>query len=73
MSQKQFEKNFKAYNKAHENQLNAAKYKMDRLMDGLAVVEDDKAPILLIDSPRSMLKELCKTQQVMVREYKFPL
>lgn len=50
-----------------------AKYQMDRLMDGLAVIETNKDPILLIDTPRSMMTELYDMQQVMVREYEFPL
>ncbi len=69
----QFKTNFDQYNRTHENKLNYAKYQIDRLMDGLAVIEADKDPVLLIDTPRSMMTELYDMQQVMVREYEFPM
>lgn len=73
MPYNQFKSNFDKYNETHEKKLDYAKYQMDRLMDGLAVIETNKDPILLIDTPRSMMTELYDMQQVMVREYEFPL
>lgn len=70
---KHFKENFDTYNSTHENQLDYAKYQRDRLMDGLAVIEANKDPDLLIDTPRSMMTELYDMQQVLVREYAFPV
>ena len=42
-------------------------------MDGLAVIREGDSPILLIDAPRSMMKDLYDMQQVFVREYEFPV
>lgn len=67
-----FKKNFDAYNDTHESKLDFDKYRLDRLMDGLAVIKENGAPVLLIDTPGSMMTELYDMQQVMVREYKFP-
>lgn len=69
----QFKSNFDKYNETHEKKLDFDKYQLDRLMDGLAVIEANKDPILLIDTPRSMMTEFYDMQQVMVREYEFPL
>lgn len=68
-----FKSNFDKYNETHEQKLDYDKYQRDRLMDGLAVITRDGAPILLIDSPRSMMTELFQMQQVMVRKYNFPV
>lgn len=73
MPYEQFEENFNKYSANHEKQLNFAKYKRDRLMDGLAVIGVDKEPVLLIDTKRSMMTELSDLQQIMVREYVFPV
>lgn len=81
-----FEKNFKAYSDTHKEELteeemsrgksDAAKlsfdkYKIDRLMDGLAVISDDPnvEPMLLIDAPRSMTTEIYDVCQLMCRKY----
>ncbi|MBQ9610567.1 MAG: HD domain-containing protein [Lachnospiraceae bacterium] len=66
-----FKKNFDKYSEKHERCLNYEMYKIDRLMDGLAVIFEDKEPILLIDSPRSMLSQFYDMQQIMVRKYVF--
>lgn len=73
MRYEQFKENFEAYNATHEKKLGFAKYQMDRLMDGLAVIGVDKNPVLLLDTPRSMMTELYDMQQIMVREYVFPV
>lgn len=81
-----FEKNFKAYSDTHKEELteeemsrgksDAAKlsfdkYKIDRLMDGLAVISNDPnvEPMLLIDAPRSMTTEIYDVCQLMCRKY----
>jgi len=68
-----FKKDFDAYNATHESKLDFSKYELDRLMDGLAVIREDQEPILLIDAPRSMMTALFDMQQIMVREYVFPV
>ena len=40
-------------------------------MDGLAVIDENEEPYLLIDAPRSMITELYDVQQVMLRKYSF--
>ena len=70
---KQFKESFDAYSDTHQKQLNYDRYRRDRLMDGLAVISQDAEPVLLIDTPRSMMTELYDMQQLMVREYEFPL
>lgn len=69
----QFEENFDKYNATHEKKLDFSKYQMDRLMDGLAVIGENGDPVLLIDTPRSMLTELYDMRQIMAREYVFPV
>lgn len=66
-----FKENFEKYNNTHDEKLNYNKYQLDRLMDGLAVIDDNKEPYLLIDAPRSMITELYDVQQVMLRRYGF--
>lgn len=45
-------------------------FEIDRLMDGLAVIpEDGSAPVLLVDTQQSLMKDLYDARQVMVREY----
>ena len=66
-----FKENFDRYNETHDKKLNFAKYQLDRLMDGLAVIASDGDPVLLIDTPRSMMNEMYSMQQVMLREYVF--
>lgn len=66
-----FKENFEKYNNTHDEKLNYNKYQLDRLMDGLAVIDDNKEPYLLIDAPRSMITELYDVQQVMLRRYCF--
>ncbi len=73
MRYEKFKENFEAYNATHEKKLVFAKYQIDRLMDGLAVIGVDKDPVLLLDTPRSMMTELYDMQQIMVREYVFPV
>lgn len=68
-----FQANFDAYNATHEKKLDYFKYQKDRLMDGLAVIRGTGEPVLLIDAPRSMMRGLYDMQQVMVREYVFPV
>lgn len=68
-----YQANFDAYNATHEKKLDYFKYQKDRLMDGLAVIRDTGEPVLLIDAPRSMMRGLYDMQQVMVREYVFPV
>lgn len=68
-----FKENFDKYNATHEKKLDYEKYQIDRLMDGLAVIGADGKLDLLIDTPRSMMTELYDMQQVMVREYAFPI
>lgn len=68
-----FQANFDAYNATHERKLDYFKYQKDRLMDGLAVIRGTGEPVLLIDAPRSMMRGLYDMQQVMVREYVFPV
>ena len=66
-----FKDNFEKYNNTHDEKLNYNKYQLDRLMDGLAVIDDNREPYLLIDAPRSMITELYDVQQVMLRRYSF--
>lgn len=83
---KTFEKNFKAYSDTHKEalteeelvagksgraKLSFDKYKIDRLMDGLAVISNDPnvEPMLLIDAPRSMTTEIYDVCQLMCRKY----
>ncbi|MDE7267219.1 MAG: hypothetical protein K2N89_07125, partial [Lachnospiraceae bacterium] len=73
MPYEEFKKNFDAYNETHESKLNFSKYELDRLMDGLAVIGDNGEVMLLIDAPRSILTALYDMQQIMVREYIFPI
>ena len=68
-----YQANFDAYNATHEKKLDYFKYQKDRLMDGLAVIRGTGEPVLLIDAPRSMMRGLYDMQQVMVREYVFPV
>lgn len=68
-----YQANFDAYNATHEKKLDYFKYQKDRLMDGLAVIRGTGKPVLLIDAPRSMMRGLYDMQQVMVREYVFPV
>lgn len=65
-----FKENFDKYNDTHNEKLNFNKYQLDRLMDGLAVI-DEGEPYLLIDASRSMLTEIYDVQQVMLRKYSF--
>lgn len=43
----------------------------DRLQDGVAVIEDGKEPYLLLDSDRSMLKQIYGIRYSILREYDF--
>ena len=45
-------------------------YKIDRLQAGIAVIEADKEPYLLVDSPRSMLRDIYGLKFVAIRKYK---
>lgn len=45
-------------------------YRVDRLLDGLSVIEDGEDPYLLIDSPRSMLRDIYKLKYCILRKYK---
>ncbi len=71
----QFEKNFELYNSTHMQKLDYEEYLLDRLLDGLAVISDDesKPPVLLIDAPGSMMREMYDIQQVMLRKYILPI
>lgn len=73
MPYEEFKKNFDAYNATHESKLDFSKYELDRLMDGLAVIGENGEVMLLIDAPRSILTSLYDMQQIMVREYIFPI
>ncbi len=73
MPYKDFKKNFDAYNATHERKLDFSKYELDRLMDGLAVIGENGETMLLIDAPRSIMTALYDMQQIMVREYIFPV
>ncbi|MTI80007.1 MAG: HD domain-containing protein [Firmicutes bacterium] len=44
-------------------------YLIGRLLNGLAIIEDDKEPYLLVDAPCSLVKDLYKNVQVFLREY----
>lgn len=68
----QFKKNFDLYNSTHQQKLNYDEFSRDRLMDGLAVIKDD-TPVLLIDAPGSMMREMYDIQQVMLRRYTLPI
>lgn len=68
----QFRKNFDLYNSTHKEKLNYDEFQLDRLMDGLVVIGDD-APVLLIDAPGSMMREMYDIQQLMLRKYHFPI
>lgn len=67
-----YKRNFELYNLTHKKDLNYDEFQMDRLMDGLAVIGDNEEPVLLIDAPGSMMREMYDTQQVMLRKYIFP-
>lgn len=70
----QFNKNFELYNSTHKEKLNYDEFLLDRLMDGLAVINDtDDEPILLIDAPGSIMREMYDVQQVMLRKYNLPI
>ena len=47
----------------------AGSYLLDRLQDGVAVIEDGKAPYLLIDSSRSMLHDVYNLRYCILRSY----
>lgn len=67
-----YKRNFELYNETHEKKLSYDEYQMDRLMDGLAVIRDNEEPVLLIDAPGSMMREMYDIQQVMLRKYLLP-
>ena len=46
-------------------------YYIDRLQDGAAVIEEGVEPYLLVDSPRSIMHNLCGTRYSILREYDF--
>lgn len=66
-----FKEYFEEYNKTHNEGQNFSKYQLDRLMDGLSVIDSKEEPMLLIDAPGSMLRGLYDVQQVMLRKYSF--
>ena len=43
----------------------------DRLQDGIAVIENEKEPYLLLDSKRSMLRKMYSIRYSILREYDF--
>lgn len=47
----------------------ADSYLLDRLQDGVAVIEEGKGPYLLIDSPRSMLHDVYNLRYCILRSY----
>ena len=56
----QFKKNFDLYNSTYQRKLNYNELSRDRLMDDLAVIKDD-TPVLLIDAPGSMMREISES------------
>lgn len=65
-----FKSDYEKNNKNHGQSVPFVQYEIDRLMDGLAVIKDDGTVSLLIDSPRSIMGEMYKVQQIILREYK---
>lgn len=68
-----FKEKFDEYNQKHSCDLNWEKYQLDRLMDGLVVINESGEPALLIDTPRSIMTDLYGLQQTMFRKYKYPI
>lgn len=66
-----FIKRFREYNSLHGDSLVEDEYLADRLMEGLAVIEERKEPYLLIDSNRSNIRTMYKTQYTLLRQYKY--
>lgn len=69
-----FENNYNIYlNKCAPDKhdtVDIESYKIDRLQEGIAVIEDDKEPYLLVDSKRSMLRDIYGLKFVAIRKYK---
>ena len=47
----------------------ADSYRLDRLQDGLVIIEDGKKPIMLIDSKRSMIHDIHTLRYCVLRKY----
>ncbi|MBQ4429504.1 MAG: HD domain-containing protein [Clostridia bacterium] len=57
---------------ANEDSTTKESRRLDRLLDGLVVIDKDKEPILLIDSEQSMLRDIYKLRYRVVRKYSIP-
>ena len=67
-SKTSFEKKLARSRKSNDAKL---LYRIDRLQEGAAVIEDRKDPYLLIDTKRSMLHKLQGVKYSILREYNF--
>ncbi|ADL53566.1 HD domain-containing protein [Clostridium cellulovorans] len=60
---------FKASYEKEKFKLPIEHYLSERLQNGLAIIEDDVDPYLLVDSPYSLVKDLSNNKIVNLREY----